>query len=187
MAIYKTILVKDIAIGVAIAESTNNCKYIIQQVEADWLHFKDFWNNGLGSLWQSAKENPSQMHFLLLEDMNMSSPELYARPLTDILRGIRKQIPFGKTSFPENLRIIGTLAPVEDPKIGLPIFEQTFKDWGEIGFRGNIFKTNEIKVINEDGYLSPSILNETFFPDELDIEEIQSDVNNVLSELFTEL
>ena len=187
IAVFKTILVKDIAIGVAIAESTNNCKYIIQQVEADWLHFKDFWNNGLGNMWLSANENPEQMHFLLLEDVNMSSPELYARPLTDIIRGIRKQIPFGKTSFPENLRIIGTLAPVEEPKIGLPIIEQTFKDWGEIGFKGNIYKENEVVVINENGYLSPTILNETFCPDELDINDIQSDVESVLSDVFTEL
>ena len=112
------------------AATTNNAFYIIQQIEPDWLHFSDFWKNGLGAIWKSAHDYPDKLHFLFLEDINMSSPECYARPLLDMITGIRMLIPFGKTQYPGNLKIIATKISTENPEIGLPLIRTNFHGMG---------------------------------------------------------
>ena len=183
ISLHKAILVKDIRIGVAIAEATNNAKYIIQQVEPDWLHFYDFWNNGLGEIWNSANKSPEILHFLLLEDINMSALECYCRPLLDVLNGIRKRIPLGQTPLPPNLKILATIAPYSEPEIGLPIYKSTFDGWGAIGFRGNIKDKTElipkpdVKFLHTNFFLDRSI-------DAFERENIINDVKVELDSIF---
>ena len=179
----KAILVKDIKIGLSIVEATNNAKYIIQQVEPDWLHFKDFWDNGLGEIWNSAHNTPDKFHFLLLEDINMSALECYCRPLLDILSGIRKRIPYGQTPYPNNLKIIATIAPFEEPETGLPVYRNTFESWGAIGFRFNIKDETELlakpesKILTVDFFYNRNI-------DEFDRINIQNDNKIELDSIF---
>lgn len=169
----QAILLKDIRLGIAFAEATNNANYIIQQVEPDWLHFKDFWKNGLGEIWQSAHQYPDKLHLLFLQDLNLSSPECYARPLLDMISGIRKRIPFGNNSYPNNLKIMATRLPSHNPEIGLPVYEQTFLDWSTLGYSGDIYKkSNEINKSTE-GFLTTEQLD-SFKPDELDLELLNS-------------
>jgi len=115
------------------AKLSNNCKVLIQQVEPDWLKFERLYNNGLQKIWQSAHEQKSMLHFLILEDINISSIECYARPLLDLLCGIRENLPGQHTAWPENLWIFGI--PVS-PNLGddfrMPLLKETFKDWGYI-------------------------------------------------------
>lgn len=132
----KGVFLKTIELGLAFIDATGNSKYIIQQVEPDWLHFKDLWRNGLEAIWKSSHENPTILHFLILEDINLSSPECYMRPLLDCMNGIRK-ISYAKTKYPDNLRILATKISSEEPKIGLPLYDKTFKNWGAIGFTGD--------------------------------------------------
>lgn len=164
----KAILLKDIRLGIAFAEATNNANYIIQQVEPDWLHFQDFWKNGLGEIWQSAHQYPDKLHLLFLQDLNLSSPECYARPLLDMISGIRKRIPFGNNSYPNNLKIMATRLPSHNPEIGLPVYEQTFLDWSTLGYSGDIYKkSNEINKSTK-GFLTTEQLD-SFKSDELDL------------------
>lgn len=183
LSIFKGIFIKNIELGIAIIESTGEAKYIIQHVEPDWLHFKDLWNNGLSAIWASAQENPHIIHFLLLEDINMSSPECYARPLLDILRGVRKRIPYSKTKFPDNLKILAIKASTEEPEIGLKLNKDTFRNWGSIGYSGNINK--EIIDICEkvNGYINLNNLN-LFKPEEFSEEEILYNMQNEYDKLF---
>ncbi len=183
ISIYKGVLIKDVRLGVAFAEATKNTNYIIQQVEPDWLHFSDFWNNGLGAIWQSAHKTPKKLHFLILEDINLSSPECYAKPLLDMINGIRKHIPYGKTAFPVNLRILATKASTADPEIGLPIIEQTFTGWGAVGFKGNIYKKSEAEYQSLSGFMTSETLP-NFLPDEFEIEDIKIAVQQDLNNLF---
>lgn len=174
---YKGIFIENIAYGVALAEALGNTKYIIQQVEPDWLHFNRMWENGLGELWLSSHENPDIMHLLLLEDINLASPECYARPLLDVMRGIRKRIPYAKNEMPDNLRVLATKMPFEDPPIGLPLYPFTFSDWGAIGFRENSLSdenTFSSPLLN-GGYLGMNVLRE-FMPDEFEREMIHEDI-----------
>lgn len=176
ISLHNAILVVNIKVGIAIAEATGNAKYIIQQVEPDWLHFYDFWNNGLGEIWDSANDSPEIFHFLLLEDINMSALECYCRPFLDVLTGVRKRIPYSQTPLPANLKIIATIAPFEEPEVGLPIYRNTFENWGAVGFRGKIDAKSEL-ISNPGNKLLPMsiFINRTI--DEYDRENIVNDVN----------
>lgn len=179
----KAILVKDIKIGLSIVEATNNAKYIVQQVEPDWLHFKALWENGLGEIWNLAHSSPEKFHFLLLEDINMSALECYCRPLLDILNGIRKKIPFGQTPFPNNLKIFATIASFEEPEIGLPIYRNTIENWGAIGFRFDINDETELLPKPESRILTVDFLNNRNI-DEYDRINILNDNKTELDSIF---
>lgn len=179
----KAILVKDIKIGLSIVEATNNARYIIQQVEPDWLHFKDFWDNGLGEIWNSAHNSPDKFHFLLLEDINMSALECYCRPLLDTLTGVRKRIPYAQTLYPNNLKIIATIASFEEPEIGLPIYRNTFEDWGAIGFNLDINGGTETLSKPESKILNVDILNSMYI-NELDKLNISNDNKAEFDSIF---
>lgn len=173
----RSIFLKDIRLGIAFAEATNNANYIIQQVGPDWLHFKNLWDNGLEAIWESAHQNPNQLHFLFLEDLNLSSPECYARPLLDVISGIRKRIPLGNSPYPNNLRIMVTKLPSHDPEIGLPIYDLTFKNWSMLGYTTNIYNESSEIIKPVNGFLTTELLN-SFRPDEYDLEETISSENS---------
>lgn len=183
LSVFRAIFINSIELGIAIVESTGEAKFIIQHVEPDWLHFKDFWNNGLGAIWNSAQYNPNILHFLILEDINMSSPECYARPLLDVIRGVRKRIPYAKTVFPENLKILATKASTEEPEIGLKLNKDTFYNWGAIGFSIDMDKVSSEIFKKTDGYLSLDNLI-SFKPDELSVEELLCGLENEYDNLF---
>lgn len=131
LAFFNCVLIPDARIALAFIEATNNCRYIIQQVEADWLKFKNCWDNGLGELWELAHQDKDIIHVLVLQDINLASPECWARPINDMNNGIRRFIPFGASEWPPNLRILAV--PVQDTEeemIGLPLIKQTFEGWG---------------------------------------------------------
>ncbi len=112
----------------AFIEATNNAIYTIIQIEPKWLSFKDLVDNGLKELWLSAFEKPDVLHFAILRDVNLSSPECYANPLIDLDRNLRTKLPFIEKAWPPNLRIIGTIQPV--PEVGLSVLKSTFDNWG---------------------------------------------------------
>lgn len=182
-ATFKGTFVRNEEIALALIEATGNCKYIIQQVEPDWLHFKDLWNNGLEAIWKSSHENPDILHFLVLEDINLSSPECYMRPLLDCMNGIRKRIPFAMNEFPENLRIFATKISSDEPKIGLPLYEQTFKNWGAVGFAKPIDKTSEKIHSVVEGYID-SITFSTFKLDDFELKTDSLALSNQFQKLF---
>lgn len=182
-ATFKGTFIKDEQLAIALIEATGNCKYIIQQVEPDWLHFKDFWNNGLEAIWKSSHENPDILHFLVLEDINLSSPECYMRPLLDCMNGIRKRIPFASNEFPENLRIFATKTSTDEPKIGLPLYEQTFKKWGAVGFAEPIDKISEQKHSAVEGYID-SITFSTFKMDDFELKTDSLALSSQFQKLF---
>lgn len=114
-----------------IARLSNNCKIILQQVEPDWLKFEALLNNGLKQAWTSAEQQPETIHFLILQDINMSAIECFGKPLLDVIAGIRKTIPGLNNQYPPNLWIFGIpLLLPEDQQFGLPMFRKTYKHWG---------------------------------------------------------
>lgn len=158
---YKCILLPDIRIGIAFAQSTNNCRFIIQQVEPDWLKFKNCWNNGLAELWKSAHIFPEIIHLLLLEDVNLASPECWARPINDLLNHTRRLIPYDCSTWPSNLRIMATPVKESDEiEVGLPMLKSTFIDWAGVKNECNIVdRINSERVSGSGEYLSVKQFN----------------------------
>lgn len=136
---YRCLLVKNLAAVLSVMRLTNNCRLVIQQVEADWLKFEHLYNNSLQYIWEKAHEEPAVIHFLVLEDINLAGIECYAKPLLDILDGVRLKLPGCDTSWPENLWIIGSSLPADGERaIGLPLSQMTFSQWGYIPFESPI-------------------------------------------------
>jgi hypothetical protein len=186
MVVYKAIFIKDIRIALSIIKASGNSKYIIQHTEPDWLHFKNLWNNGLSTIWNSAHEYPEMPHFFVLEDVNLSSPECYARPLLDVIAGIRSKIPFAETNYPNNLIIFATKASSQNPTIGLKLYEETFPNWGGIGFRNNFKPTEDVvqKYSLVEGKIDTTVFS--FDNLESDIDEIKISVSSEYEHLFDE-
>lgn len=129
--VTNTFLCEEIAPVLEIARISNNCKVIIQQVEADWLKFSSFYENVLEHALVSAHNNPDLIHFLILEDFNLSSIECYGRPFLDVLKGIRFTFPIRNLSYPRNLWVF--CIPVEvSENFGLPLVKKTHNNWGAI-------------------------------------------------------
>ena len=179
---YKGIFIENIAYGVAFAKALGNTKYIIQQVEPDWMRFEHFWEKGLGEIWSSSHENPNVTHLLLLEDVNLASPECYARPLIDVMGGLRDRLPYAKTEMPKNLKILATKISFDDPPIGLPLYQSTFKGWGALGFEKKA-SNNTFSFPLVNGYLTVQTL-EKLIPDEFERQNIYSDVEREFEHLF---
>ncbi|MET4141460.1 hypothetical protein [Pedobacter sp. UYP1] len=153
---YKCLLTVAAEPIIQIARLSNNAKIFIQQVEPDWLKYDLFFENGLKQVWESAITNPEMIHFLLLEDLNMSSPECYARPLNDILSGIRRSLPGLPGPFPVNLWIFGIpMEPSYDQEFGLPILKNTFRHWGCVPIRNGEW---EFTHNNSGMILTPTVL-----------------------------
>jgi archaellum component FlaC len=177
-ASFHCFVVPEVSFAIAFAEAVGNTKYIIRQVEPDWLHFKNFWENGLGVLWDSSHKEPDTLHLLVLEDINLASPECWGRPLFDILAGLRKKIPYGKTSWPSNLKIAATWLPSDNPKIGLPLYKRTFSHWGAVIL--NDFRSKQTGSFNlKEGYIMPQQLDE-WKPDELEIDHLRDDISKIM-------
>jgi hypothetical protein len=175
---FRCFFVPEISFAIAFAEAAGNTKYIIRQVEPDWLHFKNFWYNGLGVLWNSSHKEPDILHLLVLEDINLASPECWGRPLFDILAGLRKKIPYGNTSWPSNFKIAATWLPSDNPNIGLPLYKQTFSHWGAVIL--NDFRSSQTGSFNlKEGYIMPQQLDE-WKPDELEINHMQDDISRIM-------
>ena len=184
MLVYKALFIKDIRIALSVIKASGNAKYVIQHTEPDWLHFKDFWNNGLSTIWNSAHNNPEIPHFFVLEDINLSSPECYVRPLLDVIAGIRSKIPFAETNYPNNLFIFATKASSQNPTIGLKLYKETFPDWGSIAFKNDLNKINSKVFSLINGKIDTTVFS--FDNLESDIEDIKNSVSSEYEKLFDE-
>lgn len=104
--------VDDIREGVFLAHISGNAVYQLCQPSPDWLSFKNFWDESLNVIWESAHANPDKWHFLLIENYNIALPECWGMPLWNMLEGKISLLPCAKTpQYPQNLRILFSLAP----------------------------------------------------------------------------
>lgn len=128
---YRCFLSDKIEPIIQVAESSKNCKILIQQVEPDWLKFEFLYENGLKQIWKSSHDHSDMLHFFILEDINMASLECYGRPVLDLLSGVRVKLPGLSLSWPKNLWIFGIPLSIDDDyKFGVPLIKNTFRNWG---------------------------------------------------------
>lgn len=174
IATYNCSFSSSIELILSFIHATNNYKYLISQVEVKWLSFEDLWNNGLKDIWESAHENEEILHFLILRDINLSSPECFAGPLFDLDRGFRKRLPYDGRNWPKNFRVIATHLPT--PEIGLHLYESTFSNWGALPHYE--FEEAEIQEVSNQYGLR--------IKDFLDWMEDKEDMKNYLNEYISD-
>jgi hypothetical protein len=174
---YKYLIAKDEIMVLYFAKLFGNSKVIIQQVEPDWIKFQKLYDNGLSYVWESATKNQKQFHFFILQDINLASIECYAKPLLDVIRGLRQSIPGFDNPIPPNLHIICTPLKVgQKGEFGLRLFKDTFEGWGILQdfpislskvsrfFPNNILDIDSIQdMLDELAYTEDPIQAQNFF------------------------
>lgn len=157
LAVYNLLLVPDVAYAISIIHATQKCYYAVEYVNVSWKSFEDLWKDGLCKMAEHCKHEPHLMHYLVLQNINLTYLPNYIQPLLDIQMGITNYLPSGEV-YPENLRILCTLAD-EDV---IPLSERCVKYIGCIEKPSNDIFVDKFKAqYNERfGYLSPSKLAE---------------------------
>lgn len=158
IALFKILLVPDVAIAKVIAVASMKCRYSLEYVSATWKSFDDLWKNGLGHIVDECYKKEDVMHFLILQNINLTYLPNYMMPLIDIQRDIISMFPIVNIKFPDNLRIICTVANDDI----MPLAENCIKHIGcidriiEKDFYGRIIAPEN----NNIGYLTPKLLKE---------------------------
>ena len=107
-------------------------------IEHDWLHYRDFCENGLISIWNEAGEENDKNFILVLEDLNITQPECGLTPLLDVINGYRPVLEGTSLGLPENLKIFATVIPRNEVRneenIGLKLSKELFSPkWKQFG------------------------------------------------------
>lgn len=99
-------------------------------VAPNWKSYDDLYHNGFGEMIISARNNPEEIHFVLLQNMNLSYIPSYMRPINDILIGISNKLPEDNdcTGIPSNLWIFGTRTGLNEEAI--PISLPSIEEYG---------------------------------------------------------
>lgn len=115
--------------GVAYAHAIGAyARYRIVTVEPTWLSFSDAWGGEVGDFWREAVERRDALHLLIFADADRALVQCWARPLLDIVSGLRRELPSGHT-WPENLRLFSCPSPDE---AALPVPDWVVAHWAGI-------------------------------------------------------
>ena len=143
------------------AKAIRNSKLFIIHVEHDWLHYKDFINNGLVTVLESCYDNEDINHVLVLDSLNLTQPECGLQPFLDVIEGHSIIIPGIGKALPMNLKILATIQDYNgDNRIGLPLNTNNYSAWGRIAStKDKIIIDSDILGCNENiGYFEPKDL-----------------------------
>ena len=156
--------VEDIRLGIALAHITGNAAYQLCQPSPQWISFKEFWDESLQVIWESAHGNPEKWHFLLIENYNIALPECWGMPLWNILMGKATLLPCAQTPhYPNNLRIIVSSAAItseDNTHLGLPTkINDCFKSYswpGDIEWNKRKLQNfkEDIKELNNEFFIT---------------------------------
>lgn len=155
LADYKMLLVPDARIAYAIVKATERCYTTTAYVGIDWQSFKNLWESGLSDILQSSLQHPDVMHYLVIQNINLSYLPSYLQPLLDVIAGYTEYFPGTPICFPDNLKIISTIIAEK----GIPLSESCLRMIGCYPKE----KVSEIPKVLDNykniGYLSPEVLN----------------------------
>lgn len=158
LAFYKTILVPDATFAMALIYASQKCFYGIEYVNVGWKSFSNLWEEGLGQMVDHCHKNPETMHFLVLQNINLSYLPNFLQPLVDIQMGILSKFPKTEIAFPDNLRVLCTCTDEEV----IPMSAQCLKHIGCIEKSSQEPQYELVKPCYNErfGFLSPSKLQE---------------------------
>ena len=118
LAKYLVVLCPSQTIAQSLIMASHKCRYMAEYVSAKWGSFDDLWNNGLAHMVEKSNEEPETIHYLLLQNINLSYLPNFLQPLVDLQKGLITKFPATDISLPKNLRILCTVS--EDELIKMP-------------------------------------------------------------------
>lgn len=157
LAVYKILIVPDAAYAMSIIHATQKCYYAIEYVNVSWKSFENLWKEGLCNMTEHCKQESGIMHYLVLQNINLTYLPNFIQPLLDIQMGITNYLPSGE-EYPENLRILCTITNEEV----IPLSGQCVRYIGCIEKPSKEIFVGKFKAQYDAryGYLSPSKLAE---------------------------
>lgn len=154
LANYKILLVPDNRMPQAIIEASGNCSYIVDYVGVKWCDASPVFED-LKIITQECENNPTNVFYFVLRNMNMSYLPCYLQPLLDIISGVCSYYSDTKMKYPDNLRIIGTIT--SEP--GMPLSVHCLKEIGCFP-KSKVKDADAIMEEPPSGYLTMEILND---------------------------
>ena len=147
----------DVVYAMSIIHATQKCYYAVEYVNVSWKSFENLWKEGLCNMLNHCNQESDIMHYLLLQNINLTYLPNFIQPLIDIQMGITKYLPSGE-EYPENLRILCTITNEEV----IPLGEQCIRYIGCIEKPSQEIFVGRFKAQYDAryGYLSPSKLAE---------------------------
>lgn len=157
LAVYRILLLPDVAYAMAIFHATQKCYYAVEYVNVSWKSFDDLWKEGLCNMVDNCKKSPGIMHYLVLQNINLTYLPNFMQPLLDVQMGLTNCLPSSE-EYPENLRILCTITNDEV----IPLSEQCVKYIGCIEKPSKEIFVGRFKAKYDahNGYLSPNKLAE---------------------------
>ena len=143
------------------AKAVRNSKLFVMHIEHDWLHYKDFMNNGLASVLESCFDDEEINHVLVLDSLNLTQPECGLQPFLNVISGHSIIIPGVGKAFPKNLKVLATIQDYqEDNRVGLPLNSKTYAAWGRVANNDDklIIESNILDCSENIGYFEPKDL-----------------------------
>lgn len=177
LANYNVLLCPNLSVAQSLIMASHRCKYITEYVSAKWSSFNDLWDNGLAHIVAQSIDEPDIMHFLLLQNINISYLPNFMQPLVDLQRRIITRFPSSEFPFPSNLRILCTVV-VGDELMPMP--EAVLKHFGCID-KSISFEPSHVMHFADDanlGYLTPTELSE--------VKEQAMEVQNMFEQYIDE-
>lgn len=182
LAKYKIVLCPSVSIAQTFIMASHKCRYLTEYASAKWGGFEDLWNNGLAYIVSKSEEEPETMHFLLLQNINISYLPNFLQPLVDLQTGFITKFPTSNISWPENLRILCTIT--DEELIRMPA--SILKFFGCID-KALQFDSSQAMNFADDaslGYLTPEELNK--IRKELCSEEEENKLPNMFNQYIDE-
>lgn len=157
LAVYNVMIVPETAYAMSIIHASQKCYYGVEYVNVGWRSFDNLWDEGLSYMLEHCKLEPDVMHYLVLQNINLTYLPNYMQPLLDIQMGMTNAFPSGE-KYPDNLRILCTLTHEEV----IPLSEQSIKYIGCIEKPSKEVFVSRFKAQYDAcfGYLTPKKLAE---------------------------
>ncbi|MEL1241563.1 hypothetical protein [Flavobacterium flavipallidum] len=140
------IIANNIAFVNTLIKTFGTYKIIQQNAEIDWIKYQFIYENGFKEIVESATKTPLIPHFYVLQDINISSFECYAKPIIDIANRVRKNIPGLNLNWPSNLYFISLPIEIEIEKFGFEMQSETFKNWKAFPIIENFASTDDFEM-----------------------------------------
>ncbi|BCS86645.1 hypothetical protein prwr041_25380 [Prevotella herbatica] len=123
---YDVLLFSDGKIVASLLNAIGCCKYFMFNVTPEVRSFFDVWNNGFEDIVRLSSEEPTKLHFFVMQNINTSYISCYLQPIVNMITGLEDTFPGTDIKFPGNLRIL----LISTDEEGLPLAKQCISNFG---------------------------------------------------------